>query len=127
MERNNQVTYWCVQSYVFYNDLALHVTNQTNLYTVQHGKSNLEILEDKIRTFIAVLLLSGYYKVPYRDIYWADAPNTHNEAVSSVMTRNRFWEMLSNLHLADNTQITEDRYYKVHSIIWKAWFQFQIV
>ena len=29
------------------------------------------------------------------------------------MTRNRFREILSNLHLADNTQVTEDRYYKV--------------
>ena len=75
---------------MFSDDLVLHVTNQTNLYAVQHGKGNLNILENEIRTFIAVLLLLGYYKVPYRDLYWADAPDTHNEAVSCAMSRNRF-------------------------------------
>ena len=66
---------------MFSDDLLLHVTNQTNLYAVQHGKGNLKILEDEIRTFIAVLLLSGYCKVPYRDLYWADAPNTQQSSL----------------------------------------------
>ena len=65
------------------------------------------------RTFIAVLLLSGYCKVPYRNLYWADAPDTHNEAAPCAMSRNRFREILSNLHLTENTQITEHRYYIV--------------
>ena len=95
------------------NDLVLHVTNRTNLYSVQHGKGNLNILEVGTRTFFTVLLLSGHCKVPYRDLYWADAPGTHNEAVSCAMSRNRLREILSNLHLADNTQITKGRYYKV--------------
>ena len=97
----------------FSDDLVLHVTYQANLYKVQHHKDNLNILGDTIRTFIAVLLLSGYCKVPYRDLHWRDAPDTHNEAVSCGMSRNRFREILSNLHLADNTQIKEDTYYKV--------------
>ena len=75
---------------MFSDDLVLHMTNQTNLHAVQHGEGNLNILEDEIRTFIAVLLLSGYRKVPYRDLYWADVPDTHNEAVSCTMSRNRF-------------------------------------
>ena len=49
---------------MFSDDLVLHVTNRTNLYVVQHGKGNLSILENKIKTFIAVLLLSWYCKVP---------------------------------------------------------------
>ena len=49
----------CVDAFKarFSDDLVLHVTNKTNLYTEQHGKGNLNILEDEIRTFIAVLLL----------------------------------------------------------------------
>ena len=107
------------------DDLVLHVTNQTNLYAVQHGKGNLDILEDEMRTSIAVLLLSGYCKVPYRNLYWADAPDTQNEAVLCAMSRNRFREILSNLHLADNTQITEDRYYKVCVLFEKLNFNFK--
>ena len=94
---------------MFSDDLVLHVTN----YAVEHDKGNLNIFQDKIWTFIAVLLLSGYCNVSYRDLCWADAPDTHNEAVSCAMSRIRFREILSNLHLADSTQITEDRYYKV--------------
>ena len=64
------------------DDLVLHVTNQANLYTVQHGKGNLNIFEEKIKTFTAVLLLSVYCKVPHQNLYWADAPVTLNGAVS---------------------------------------------
>ena len=84
------------------NDLVLHVINQTNLFAVQHGKGNLNIFEDEIKTFIPILLLSAYCKVPYRYLYWIATPDTHNEPVSSSRTRNRFWEILSSLHPVDN-------------------------
>ena len=74
-----------------------------NHYSVKRVKDSLNITEDEIRTFIPVLLLSGYYKVPYRDFYLSDAPDTYNETVSCEMSRNRFREKLSNLHLAENT------------------------
>ena len=107
---------------IFSDDLVLHVTNQTNYYAVQHGKGNLNILEDKIRTSIAVLLLSEYYNVRCPDLYWADAPDTHNKAVSHTVSGNSFREILSNLYLAGNTQITEDRYYKVQVLFEKLNF-----
>ena len=100
-----------IQSFkdLFFYDLVLHVTNQTNFYPVQHGKGNLNILENEIRTFIAVLLLPGYCNVPYRNLYWLDAPDTHNEAVSRATSRNRFREILPNLHL--------ERYYRLHPLL----------
>ena len=57
---------------------------------MQHGKGNLNILENEIRTFVAVLLLLWYCKVPNQDLYWIDATETHNEAVPCAMSRNRF-------------------------------------
>ena len=50
---------------MFSDGLVFRVTNQTSLYAVQYGKCNWNIFEDEIGTFIAVLLLSGYCKVPY--------------------------------------------------------------
>ena len=41
------------------------------------------------------------------------------------MSRNRFREIISNLHLADNTQIREDRYYKVRVLFEKLNFSFK--
>ena len=58
------------------DDLVLYVTNQTNLYAVQHGKDNLNIFEGEIRVFIATLLLLGYSKVSHRNLYGANAPHT---------------------------------------------------
>ena len=101
------------------------MTKQTNLYAVQHGKGNLNILKDEIRTFIALLLLSGYCKAPYPDLYWADAPDTHKEAASCVISGNRFRKILSNLHLADSTQVTENWYYRVRVLFEKLSFDFK--
>ena len=69
---------------------------------------------------LAVLLSSGYCKVLSRNLSWADAPDTRkSHEVSCTVKRNRFRKILSNLHLADNTQITEDRYYKVQVLFEK--------
>ena len=91
------ITWFCMWQ------VKLTFMQSNNLYA-----SDLNILEDDIRTYFALLLLSRYCKVPYRSLYWADAPDTHNETVSCAMSRNRFLEVLSNLHLTDNTQITEE-------------------
>ena len=69
---------------MFSDDLVLDVTNQTNLYAVSHGKGNLNILEDETRTFISIVLLSGYCKVPYRNLYWANTPDKHTMKKSYV-------------------------------------------
>ena len=45
---------------MFSDDLVLVVKNKTNLYAVQYGRGNSNILKDEIRAFIAVLLLSEY-------------------------------------------------------------------
>ena len=107
---------------MFSDDLVLHVTNQTNLYAVQHGQGYLKFFEDEIRTFISVLFRSGYCKNPYQNLYWADVPDTHNEAVSCAISIDIFREILSNLHLADNTWIAENRYYKVWVLLEKLNF-----
>ena len=96
-------------------DIITHITHQTNLYASQKGK-NLNCDESEVITVIAIILLSGYCKVPCRDLYWSGSPDTHNEAVSNEMSRNRFREIFSCLHLANNAEINEDRYYKVRPI-----------
>ena len=74
---------------------------------------------------LAVLLSSGYCKVLSRNLSWADAPDTRkSHEVSCTVKRNRFRKILSNLHLADNTQITEDRYYKVQVLEFQQYGSF---
>lgn len=95
---------------MFSNDLIFHVRNQTNLYTIQHSKGNWNVQEEEMQTFIAVLLLSGYCKVLYQDLNWADVPDIHNEGITCAICRCSFQEIFSNLHLDGNSLITDGRH-----------------
>ena len=62
------------------------------------------------------MVLSGYSRVPYHELYWSMSPDTHNKSVSKAISRNRFREIFSNLHIRDNTDIHHDHYHKVRLI-----------
>ena len=101
---------------MFSNELIEHVGSHTNLYATQHGCINPPVSQDEMHVVLGVLLLSGYCRVPYRELYWADSPDVHNEAVSKSISRNRFREIFRFLHLRDNLQISDDIYYKVRPL-----------
>ena len=56
-----------------------------------------------LKTFIAILLVSGYVDLPRRPMYWEHNEDTHNTTVSSLLSQNQFDEIMQNLHLADNS------------------------
>ena len=100
-----------------YSDHLLDIiTTQTNIYANQHKGLNPPATSEEIKVVISILLLSGYCRVPYRELYWSTSPDTHNESVSKAISRNRFREIFSNLHIRDNTDIDNDRYYKVRPL-----------
>ena len=114
----NKVTESCkkplnVFNAMFCDSLVTCITQQTNLYAAQRGKENLNVREEEIAIVIAILLLSEYCRVSQRDLYWAASPDTDNEDVARVMSRNRFRAILSNLHIGDNACLNDDRHYKV--------------
>jgi hypothetical protein len=51
-------------------------------------------------------------------MYWQQVSDTHNSLVAGAMTRNRFDEIMSSLHVADNEHLnTDDRFAKVRPMI----------
>ena len=65
-----------------------------------------------------MLLVSGYLDLPRRPIYWEHNEDTHNTTVSSLLSRNRFDEMMQYLHFADNLILDkEDKFVKVRPLI----------
>ena len=82
---------------MFSDDLVLHVTNQTSLYAVQHGKGSLNILEDEIGLLFQFYCCQGIAKF-HIEIFIGQMHLTHTIKQSYV------------LHLADNTRLTEDKY-----------------
>lgn len=88
---------------------------QSNLYAIQHH-SQLSIDEDELRVFVGVCLLSGYCPVPNRRMYWSTDMDVNNPLVSSAIRRDRFDEIMRNLHFANNMLINDDPFYKVRPL-----------
>ena len=51
---------------------------------------------------LAILLLSGYSVLPRQKLYWENSSDVFKRTMSEAMSRNRFEEILSVFHLADN-------------------------
>jgi len=72
---------------------------------------------DEIKTFLAILLISGYSSLPRRTMYWEANPDSHNEAVAGAMSRNRFDDLMRFLHVSDNANLdSTDRFAKVRPL-----------
>lgn len=95
----------------FYN----RTTNESNLYAIQQHR-HLSIDDDELKVFVGICLLSGYNKVPARRMYWSEDMDVHNELVAQGMRRNRFDEIIRNLHFANNMLIDADPFYKVRPL-----------
>ncbi|XP_033228873.1 piggyBac transposable element-derived protein 3-like [Belonocnema kinseyi] len=71
-----------------------------------------------MRIFIAILLMSGYNRVPDKRAYWEDCEDVHNPMVSRAMRKNRFLEISKFPHCAPNNDINEkDAMYKLRPLI----------
>ena len=74
-----------------------------------------------MKAFIAILLVNGYLDLPRQPMYWEHNEDTHNAIVSSLLSRNRFDEIMQDLHLADNSNLDkEDKFAKVRPLINKV-------
>ena len=58
-----------------------------------------------LKAFIEILLISGYADLPRRPMFWECLTDIHNDAVFSMMSRNKFEEIMKYLHLADSTSL----------------------
>ena len=103
--------------YLFSSELVDQIIFQSKLYAEQRGRSQpFTLSKEEFLTFVGILVLSGYAPVPYRRLFWSNAPDVHNDLVAQSMRRNKFEAILQNLHFADNTKIDSDRYYKIRPL-----------
>ncbi|XP_050497402.1 piggyBac transposable element-derived protein 3-like [Diabrotica virgifera virgifera] len=102
----------------FTQDIIEHIVRETNSYAGQKLVHNLNATSAEILTFVAVLLLSGYHPLPCRRLYWTVDEDVHTPIVSNTMRRNRFDELMSFIHLADNqSNDGTDRMYKFRPLL----------
>ena len=101
---------------IYSDDLLDVITTISNIYANQYKGLNPPTTSEEIKDVTSILLLSGYFRVPYRELYCSTSPDTHNKSVSKAVSRNRFREIFSNLHILDDTDIDNDGCYKVRHL-----------
>lgn len=93
----------------FDEEVLQYIINQTNLYARRdRDNHNFEISVTELRNFLSILIISGYSTVSRKRMYWELNPDSHNEAISNAMSRNRFDEIMKYIHFADNLQLPEN-------------------
>lgn len=87
------------------DDVIKFTVSMTNMYASQKGVANFNVNPDEVRGMLAILLISGYVSLPSRRMFWEQSDDVANAAVSSIMSLNRFEEILRYLHFADNLNL----------------------
>lgn len=95
------------------DELIEHILTQSHLYASQKNLKSDHLTKENILVFIGILLVSGYNKLPDRKLYWSIAPDVHNQLISKSMRRDTFEGIMRSLHLANNMQMNDDRFFKV--------------
>lgn len=98
--------------------LIIEMSTFTNIYALQKGATFKHADPEEILKLIGVHILMGIMKFPQLRMYWNSALKVNS--ISSCMTRDRFFQLRTNLHLIDNNTIPsncEDKLIKVRPII----------
>ena len=90
---------------------------ESTIYARLKGEHNFTMTLDKLKVFIAILLLSGYTDLPRQEMYWERREDVHNLLVSSLMSKNEFEECKKCLQLRDNNNLDmADRFAEVRPL-----------
>ncbi len=102
-------------------DVVDNILFQTNLYANQRERNFPPLSREEFYGFLGINLIMGYHELPSLSDYWKADQGLAVPIVSSTLPGNRFAQILSNLHLADNEAIpnnnNNDKLYKVRSFI----------
>ena len=102
----------------FTDDIIKFICEESIRYTISKGNHSFTIDTNTLKAFIVILLVSGYVDLARRPMYWEHNEDTHNATLSSLLSRNRFDEVMQNLHLADNSNLDkQDKFAKVRPLI----------
>lgn len=108
-------------SLLFPEELWDILVEQTNLYVAQKQRKTwlCDTNKDEMKAFVGALYFMALHRLPNFDHYFSRDWVFAVPAMQSVFTRNRFWQLWQNFHLADNTRQpapTDDAYDKLYKL-----------
>ena len=81
------------------------ISLKSTSYARLKGEHNVTITLDKLKAFIAILLVSRYTEPPKQEMCWERREDGHKLLLSSMMSKNKFEEYQTYLHLIDNNNL----------------------
>ena len=79
------------------------IAEQTNLYSVLKSNRNAKTTPAEISILIGIMMKMGIVQLPSYRLYWSQS--FRYETIAQVMPKNRFQELLNNLHFVNNLEI----------------------
>ena len=99
------------------NEELKRICDESTRYARQKGNHYFIMTERKLKSFLAIIILSGYAKLPRQEMYWELRDDTNNRLVSSLMSKNDFKECKKFLHLSNNNELDpNDKFAKVRPL-----------
>lgn len=88
-------------------DVLMYIVKQTNIYASQKNDHNFKLSLKDLKSFIGILLVSGYHSLPQQNMYWDTAYDSGVEIVRNSMTFKRFKSIKKYIHFADNNTLNK--------------------
>lgn len=110
------------------DDIISNIVFQTNLYSNQKQRNIKPISKEEFYGFLGLNMLFSYHRLPRIRNYWSSDIDYSVSVVPDTLTRNRYFQILGNLHINDNEAIPKqntDRLYKIRPLIDKLNKNFQ--
>ena len=82
-------------------ELVELIVEQSNLYVHQNGR-NFTVTKEELKAFLGINFVMAINKLPKIAEYWRIDNLIGNDGIHNTMIRNRFCEILQNVHSADN-------------------------
>lgn len=102
----------------FDDEIIEYLIEQSKLYAQFKTNPDPNISVGEMRCTIAILILSGYNKLPGKRFYWDTGNDMKNNSVTESMRRNRFFKILQFLHCADNNNPNlKDKAWKIRPLM----------
>ena len=105
------------------DDITELIANETNLYSVQKTGRSIKTTFHEMEQLLGMQMLMGVVKMPKYMLYWM--AGTRFAPIADLMTRKRYKDLRSKLHLVDNStkdepQNKDDRLFKIRPVLEKV-------
>ena len=96
------------------------IVYQTNLYVTQKHRRVPAVTANELYAFLGINLLMEYHSLPAIKHYWSNDVDLKVPLVPDVTPRNRYQQILANLHVNKNNAMPEnntDKMYKIRTLV----------